>query len=81
MSWSLFDIVQSAERYLDGQVHRLAKIEEIARDYLGIHGVTMPMAVDSTDWADEELTVAQVKQVALEAYITYHYTMVNIPYR
>ena len=74
-----FDIAKSAVRYLDGQALHLTRIEDIARYSLGIHGVTMPMAVDSCDWAVEYLTVGQVKQVTLEAYITYHYIMLNPP--
>ena len=73
-----FDIAESAIRYLDRQAIRLTRIEDIARYNLGILGVTMPIAVDSSDWVVEHLSVGQVKQLALEAYITYRYTMMNI---
>ena len=72
MFQSPLDIEQSARMYHDGQA---LSVEDIARDLLGIHGVMMPMAVDLSDWAVQHLTVEQVKQVVLEAYITYRYTM------
>ena len=75
----LVDIVQSVGMCNDGQALRHASIEEIARDHLRVHGVTMPMTVGSKDWAIQHLTVRRIKQLALEAYITYHYIMLNPP--
>ena len=72
MFQSPLDIKQSARMYHDGQA---LSVEDIARDHLSIHGVMMLMAIDSSDWAVQHLTVEQVKQVVLEAYITYRYTM------